>query len=152
MGTAQIEWKKRNPEKVAAQKHRHYMRHREAIMERVARWISNNKERHAKYARKWDVEHPEIMRAASRKYRQANRDLVLQRLREWYYSNPERAGEITKRSQRKHRRDLDDCYVITCLLRRTRLTVDDLPKMLIEAKREEIKLKRLVRNGDYCKT
>jgi hypothetical protein len=74
--------------------------------------------------------------ASGRKWREKNRDKHREKVRIWTAKNPDKAKE-------KNRRSIDnmlDGYIKTLILE-----VKNPPQDLIEAKKAEIKLKRLIR-------
>jgi len=84
-------------------------------------------------------------------------DVKGQQKRYWEKHGPRvRTDEYVRknRKQQRERRvsEVRKEYAVKLLVAGTRLKSSDLPAVLVEAKQIEIKLKRLVRNGDYRKT
>src|SRR5208283_4415928 len=63
------QYRRNNPEKIAALGRRYRLQNSELIKERITEWKRNNKDRVKLHGRRWRLEHPEKLREAERKYR-----------------------------------------------------------------------------------
>ncbi len=150
--------------------------------ERGRRWYEANKELTKKRALAYQRTHPEKVKQWRRtrrakmtpeqkaaelvrfkKWQEANRDKARACCRKWYRNNKDKKRQqrkqwakdtdYVKRHSRKERDELADRYVVRVLTQRTAIHPRDLPRMLIEAKRAELKLQRRLRNeeAEYVK-
>lgn len=60
-------WKNKNKDKVKAQDHRRYLKHKKEIYERTREWKKNNPEKVREYQQEWILTRPEYYREYSKK-------------------------------------------------------------------------------------
>lgn len=121
----------------------------------------NNPEKVREACRKWRESNPEKAKKATTNWRERNPDNVQKWSRTSYSKNPEKSKEATTNWRNKNRRRfnennrknlkaqrdrMNDTYIKRTLYQGTSLKSADIPEALIEAKREQIKLKRLIKD------
>ncbi len=84
------EWKRNNPDKVAAQVKAWAKNHPERRKITIQRFKKNNPAKLTEYCRRWRETHREQYRSIDRAYRTKNRVATRQRGKEAYENNPER--------------------------------------------------------------
>ena len=108
----------------------------------------------AEYDRQYYAEN----RDKAREYRTENRDKIAERQRQYRAENLDKRAELHRQyraenrdkiaeRKRQHRAALPDAYVAQEIKRGTALTRADIPPELLEAKRLQLKLKRLAREA-----
>ena len=80
------------------------------------------------------------------KWRVNNRDKVYKHKADWRKNNPVTAHKGYNRRRRANIADLTDLHIKGVLTARTTLRSKDLPQSLIQAKRAELKLRRLIKD------
>ena len=128
-------------------RHKYYMDNKQRLLIHRAKYREKNKEKCYLTTKNW---------------RENNKEKVKTNWREYYENNSEKIKEYSKQYQKKNRKilnknalikrtngvnNLSKWYVTTLLTKTTNLSADDIKKypMLIEAKRDEIKLIRLIK-------
>lgn len=84
------------------------------------------------------------MREYLKNYHETHRQKNINRAVEWGRKNLERRRNISKTSAKKHRIELNNSYIRTCLNRRN-FSEEQITPELIAAERALIKLKRAVK-------
>lgn len=97
---------------------------------RVAEWQRANKSRVLGYKASW---------------RESNRDRHNKSSAKRYADQHERLKAINRKNAARYCRDLEDQYVRNKLRRGTQLGSADIPQPLVEAKRLQLQIKRLVK-------
>ena len=93
----------RDPEKVKAAKRRHYLKHRDEILARVAAYRLAQPEK-VKAAQRTAVEaKPQVYRAHARKYYEANREARIAAAKAWAEANPEAHRESSTATRLRRR-------------------------------------------------
>ena len=77
-----------------------------------------------------------------------NKDNIKWGSQQWRLKNKERLKEYSKKTHSRIVKNLEDVYVKHSLTTGNSLSHKDIPKWLIEAKRQEMKLKRILKKGD----
>jgi len=114
--------------------------HPEKNREKANRWRNSNKEKAIVASRKYRSENPEYMKNYYKKYRDENLEKEIERQRIYHVANAKK--------EKAHKliliKTLDDLYIAEKL----KLSVKILRKYpeLIEAKRTQLKIKRLIKN------
>lgn len=136
----------------------YYAANREKIKVQHQKYVTENREKHNEWSRKWAAANRDKRAQISRNYNAANREKTARRKRHYnaenrkkiadYWlrykaSNPNKRAEANKRYAEK----LPDALVAKRLIRNTNLTRADIPPELLEAKRLQLKLKRLAREA-----
>lgn len=100
------------------------------------------------------LDHPKRKEAIARyslKYRTLHRELVAARKARYYNANKELIAKKNKNYGRERGRGcieaMDDYYVNGLLIHGTKLNRGDVPPELIELKRKQLTLKRLIKKG-----
>lgn len=117
-----------NRKEILEQCHRYYIANREKIKQQHREYVARNHEEHNKRNRNWAAANREKVKEINNKYKAKNRQKEAARSREY-------------------RARLEDGYVIIKIIRDTTLTRSDVPPELLEAKRLQLKLKRLAREA-----
>tara|TARA_R100001530_G_scaffold20653_1_gene17154 strand:+ start:219 stop:704 length:486 start_codon:yes stop_codon:yes gene_type:complete len=108
-------------------------KNRDKVNKRRRDFWKNNPERYKKHLQK------------GRLYTENNREKERERTRKYYKKNKDK--ELNR--GKKNRDELADNYIVRCMLQKNKtLKSEDIPQWLIEAKRQEIKLKRILIKGD----
>ena len=132
----------RNKEKIREYQKKYYEENKERIKQLKRKWDSENREKIREYVRKQTEkafkEDPEKVRAARRlrKAKQKAKDPVRYNAM---------ANAVNKKQYRKMVDELWDCYVRRLLCKHEGvLSAKDIPQELIEAKRLEVQIRRMV--------
>ena len=96
---------------------------------------------HNEYNKAWNKRNSEKVKEWARRYRKRNRERVNATALLWVKRNIEKSREIRRKSGNKVCASLTNSYIATVL----GIGVKYLPKELIEAKREQLKLVRLLK-------
>lgn len=89
-----------------------------------------------------------LERKRRKSYYWANRLEAIRKASSWYKANIDKARESSRKQSRIRRESLSDDYIIHLIAAKTALprSVSFFPPALIAAKREQLKLKRLLKN------
>ena len=99
-------------------------RNRQEVNKRVAQWKRDHRNDEIRRKdREWKRAHADKGKSYAARYRSKNPD-------------------YSKKMNRKYQEELADCYVIRTITQNTELSAEDIPRQLIEAKREQLKLWR----------
>ena len=108
-------------------------KNRDKVNKRRRDFWKDNPEKYKKYLEKGKI------------YIENNKEKEIKRHHKYYKKNKDK--ELNR--GKKYRDELADNYVIRCMLQNNKtLKAEDIPKWLIEAKRQEMKLKRILKKGD----
>ena len=105
------------------------------------KYYSKNKEKINKHSREYHLKNKEKINKYDREYYSKNKEKIAERQREYKLKNREKV----RKKSREQRKQLADVYVANLITQRTDLTIADIPSDLIEAKRLEIKIKRIIK-------
>lgn len=123
--------------------------------ERVKRWQKSNREKCNSWVSAWRSSNPDKARVIDSKHRAANPEKIseskkrsyykhhqknLRRMAEYKSDHPEKLSNYT----RQNVTTLGDSYVAQKL----RMPLDSIPKSLLEAKRVQLQLTRILKNGN----
>lgn len=156
-------WRERNPNAVREYSDAHYARNREAIL--AKKRSPEGRAKGAENMRRARASNPEHYRAKNREWWAAHPGLKAEKCRRAYekgkangkaaahsrsqYARKKERGlyplilERNKQSGYRQREQLTDCYVRCLLLRKNGdLTRADIPKTLVDLKREQVRLQR----------
>ncbi len=143
----------RNCKKCASeQKKKSHIKHREKRLQEQKEYYKKNKKHLAKAAKKWIKNNIEKVRLIKSNWVKRNRSQINKREREnpeiyrkWDREHPERIKEIGKKTMQNAREKLSDYYVKSLICKHSdSLKHKDIPKTLVEVKKEQIKLQRLI--------
>lgn len=142
-----IKLKIRNPEKYKAQrraaKKRYYEKYPDRRNAERRRHRERNQDKLNANQRKW---YANLSKEEKRKRKEKYRKKCLEQFGLPYTPNEiARRREYSKQYQRNGSKKLADWYVTKQIIRRSILTREDIPEEFIAAKREHLKLKRLLR-------
>jgi len=104
-----------------------------------------NKEYFNKRSREYYLKNKENLRKKSREYNSKNKEKINKYFKEYRSKNKENCKKIVKKYKKKQREQLEDGYIVQLITQNTGLTTADIPSELIEAKRLEIKIKRIIK-------
>lgn len=121
------EYRGKNRERYARYNAKYRETHKNELKELARNWYIKNKGKLIEAKKRWRAENISKARKADRVYYQKNKEKMDGRIREY---------------QKKQRDNLGDYYIKQVLVAGTRLQAKDLPKELIEAKREVIRIRR----------
>lgn len=134
------EYRAKNPEKFRTKHRKYYIANREYLRE-------YNRER----ARKFRIENPNIVKNYQKNYQNnycsilKNKRKAVKRTTKWVVENREKVRIYQKKKSHDNVTNLKESYVKSRLCRDTNLVSADMPQELIVAKREYIKLGRLLK-------
>jgi len=130
-----------NKEKISTMKAIYRANNKEKIAKLDAIYYQNNKEKKIEIARAWYVNNKE--RAAKRKsiYYENNKEKMLAASVIWNKNNKKKMSN----KRLNNSLTLNDTYIKCVINNATNLKYSDIPKKLIEAKRIELKLNRLIK-------
>ncbi len=118
-------------------------RYREKNIEKVAeknrRYREENREKLAEYALRYREENPEKMAEANRRYYEENREKLAEKNRRFREENREKLAEYARMQIGL----ITDSYVARVM----KIPTAEAPPDLIEAKRQQLKLKRTIKNA-----
>ena len=97
------------------------------------------------YNKKYREENKAKCKRLTAEWRKNNRDKVYKHKADWRKNNPETAHRGYNRRRRRNIAELTDLHIKGVLTARTKLKNKDLPQSLIQAKRAELKLLRLIK-------
>ena len=80
-----------------------------------------------------------------KEYYLKNKEKINKYFKEYRSKNKENCKKIVKKYKKKQREQLEDGYIVQLITQNTGLTTADIPSELIEAKRLEIKIKRIIK-------
>ena len=78
-------------------------------------------------------------------YAQKNAEAIRERVKKWRHENPERFCKLKKNHVKKRVSDTRDGYVRGLLTRGASLSTQDIPELLVECKKLELKIKREIK-------
>ena len=110
-------------------------------------WAENCKEWRKEYDKKRAVTHKEKILAGKRRWEQANREYRDEQHRKWLKENPDKVKQHNKNRAvvgKIERATLTDKYIKHTLNYQSKVRLKEFPRELIEAKRELIKLRRMI--------
>jgi hypothetical protein len=121
------------------------------------KWASDNRVKILKRQAVYRKENFEAISAVKKKAYLRKRQHYIDKTRQWAKANPERRKAIAmkwaklhpeaiKEAARRRCRDLMPCYVRYVLTKDSALNASDIPQELVDAKREQLKIRRIVRN------
>lgn len=79
------------------------------------------------------------------KYYTKHRHILAARATNWRKENADRYNELARIRSRRHTTELSDSHIKYLLTQRTRITTSEIPQALIESKRLQISIKRLLK-------
>lgn len=120
----------KHKERIRKYKKEYHVKHREEILNKHKEYRLKNKEKISKARRKWYEDNKEIKLARDKKYVEKNR--VAHNRRE-------------KQQKKGYRETLHDLYIKSLIVGKSDLKYSDIPKELIEAKRQHLKIKRIIK-------
>ena len=155
----QKEYYQKNREKILAQQRKWQAAHPEYMKEQVKRWQQNNKERLKEQKKKYaEANREKISQASKESQRKAfekdpDKIRAKRRARRKAYKakDPQRYNEMARKWNEKTKNvpalELRDCYIRQLLCKHAvvkRLSAKDIPQELVEVKRLEIQIRRLL--------
>jgi hypothetical protein len=137
----------KDPEKQRSFARKYYAANKELVNARSVQWQLNNKEKASASCKLWKSKNKEKIKVIARKYRKQPEVKIKsnQYQREWRGRNRAHANAEANKHRAKHCEELRDSYVCKTLTQNSSFKVKDIPPALIELKREELKLKRLIK-------
>lgn len=118
-------------------------------IQKLKEWCEKNPQAHKDAIRAWRASHPEACRLAAKKsWAKAGperRSRKNQRARQRRLADPSLARQLDKQIYERERFELTNRYVLMCLRQGTSLSSAMVPQSIIEAKREHLRLVRLLK-------
>ena len=139
------DWWKRNPEKAKEYSKRDYANHREKRLEARKRWAEKNPEKVKAASKRQSDKRPKRNRPFMYEACvETQREKANARAAAWYLQNRNRKKNYDIEYNRKAKEMLLDRYVKAAICQGTRIQSKTIPLPLIEAKRQQLKLQRLI--------
>jgi hypothetical protein len=107
-----------------------------------------NKEKQRLQARAWKVRNGAKVLAAQAGYRRRHKAALREKAYAWRAKNPESVRATKRRCARNETKNLSSSYVRKLLVYRWALRPDEVPRELIDLKRETMKIKRLLKESN----
>lgn len=112
-------------------------------------WKSTNAERVKEQAKeraaRYRAEKPDLVRARQQRWRDTHPERARDVSRDWWRRNRDSANDRSKEAYRKRAEALTNSYVKHVLLANHWIKNVDVPHSLIEAKRVQLQIKRLIK-------
>lgn len=136
------EWKLNNPDKVLINRKKptEVLKNRE----RAKEWAKNNPEKYKERQDKYRIENADALKAKKSNYQKENWDARKNYHKKWCNKNQKHVRTYCKTQLARSRKNLDDWYIRSMLSQNSTLKSSDIPQGLVEAKKEQIKIKRLI--------
>lgn len=99
------------------------------------------------YRHEYYLANKEKNNAQSAKWFKENKEYIQQKRKKQRQTNPEAYRVYTKKYEDKSRKELTDTYIRKTLSQYSTIGRADIPQVLVEAKREQLKLLRSIKNG-----
>ena len=174
----QKEYRLKNKDKIKEYRAEYYLENKDEIRRRNDKWALENKDKLRESRRKWErnnrdkirehgreyrLKNYELLKDYNKEYRLKNRDRLAENLKEYYFKNKdiyrekgakyysENKAVILKKGKiyyKKQSENLTDNYISQLLTKESNLSREDIPQWLIEAKRQQIKLQRIIRKDN----
>ena len=124
----------------------YYAANYEKVKERSKKYYENNSEKLKESSKKYYENNSEKLKESSKKYRENNPEKVKEKAKKWKENNHEKVKKYTN----KISNEMGDSYIKNklCTITKNSLHVGDLPNELIEVKRLQIQLFRLIKNKE----
>lgn len=135
-------YKENNPEKIKESSDKWRKNNPEKIKERHQKWYKENKEESNLVTKEWRKNNREKVNGYSRDFRKKHKDKVLKSVKKWGKKNPEKVRAYQRKCMVSVRKNLGDMYIRNLL----GLSKSDVTQELIETKRLQVKIKRLILN------
>ena len=138
-----------NKEKVLEQSKKYYQANNEKIKERQKQYRQANNEKMKQYNKQYYQANNEKMKERQKQYRQANNEKMKQYNKQYRQANKEKIKEQRKQYRQDDRNKLADSYIKDLIRNQTNgmLKAKDIPQELIELKRNNIILKRKIKDN-----
>jgi len=116
------------------------------------RYREKHKERVRAYDKRYKEKHKERDRAIQREYYKKVKDTeeFKKRIKETYLKNRDKNLERAKTYRKRRVESMSDSYIRAKLAANTIAKPKDFPQALVNSKRAELKLKRLIREKKKC--
>lgn len=127
---------------------KYHKKNAKRIIERTRKWQKENPNKVNANSRLYYKKHSEKVKKRYRIYNKTHRNQLAERLRVWRALNPEKIKETNKRTNGKRKNFIYyDSYIIQLLCQSSSVSPLDISQILIETKREHLKLLRLIRGN-----
>lgn len=133
-GISSAQWKRENPERAK-------LINKKSNHKNIKRVLSASKE--------WKKRNPEKVKRYSKIRYLRHKEKILQQCKQWNINNPEKVKEIRQKYAKKSRELLLDSYLKRLIIQDTILKKSDIPMELIDFKRTQVQLKRLIKENPY---
>jgi len=139
------QYRQANKEKIKERKKKYYQVNKEKTLEHNKQYRQANKEKIKERKKKYYQANKEKTLEHSKQYRQANKEKIEQYNKQYRQANKEKLKEKSKDNRNK----LVDPYIKTIISKQTNgmLKAKDIPQELIELKRNNIILKRKIKDN-----
>lgn len=115
------------------------------VRTRAKQWRLNNLERYKENQDRYRTENKESLKIKKSQYQKLNWEVRYKYMKEWREKNKERVRFRNKTNLQKYRTSLADWYIKHIFIRKTNLKPSDVTDNIIQAKREQIKVIRLIK-------
>lgn len=125
-----------------------YKAKKEQILQTAKIYSEKNKEKIAKNKKLYYKKNKDEIQKKTKDYQDKNKKMLYEASKRWGKNNKEKVLKTKKKYRYYAISNLKDSYVIDKIRRSTGLTSSQIPQGLIEAKRAELKLKRLIKGAE----
>lgn len=112
---------------------------------KAKQWQLNNPERYKSNQDRYRIENKEDLKVKKSQYQKLNWEVRYKYMKEWNEKNKERVRFRNKTNLQKYRTNLADWYLKHIFIRKTNLKPSDVTDNITQAKREQIKIIRLIK-------
>ena len=142
-----LKWYKDNSERVKESIYKWRKKNPERVKELNRKWKINNSEKVRELNRKWQKNNPEKVMEYIYKWQKNNPEKVMENVNKWRKKNPEKVRISTSACRNRNIDNMANTYIKTQINNQFGIkaaTADQHPE-LIDAYREQIRIKRLLR-------
>lgn len=119
---------------------------KEKIADRHKRYMAKNKKKIAEYHKIYKADNKERIAEHNKRYEVKNKEKIAERKKRYAVKNKEKINELNKKYSKNSALELKNYYVRSLITKSNQtLKQAPIPQSLINLKREEIKIKRLIK-------
>ena len=138
-----------NKEKIKEQQKQYYQANKEKIKEQQKQYGQANKGKFKERMKKYYQTNKEKLKEKKKEYYQANKEKLKEKQKEYRQANKKKLKEKMKKYRQGDRDKLVDSYIKSIINKQTNgmLKAKDIPQELIELKRNNLILKRKIKDN-----
>ena len=138
-------WARENKEKVNKLKRKYYWKDVDKKRLQNKAWRLKNKDKIKKQRDSLSLKEKEKTKEQQKVYYKKNKANLREKAKKYYYKNRNEILQKESIISKKNSEKLTDRYIKNLLIKGSVLSSSDIPQWLIDAKRDEIKLQRIVK-------